>query len=106
MTNLIPNRNARKLGIKLPPMVVVHIKQLRGGHMVKGDYWSIGWNDELGINQLGKPTPNDSYRKHGALTVNTQWRWDNNETQWSFDVYTMHGTPFVKAQDSIGTPND
>ncbi len=103
-TSLAANRNALKLGVKLKPMVA-SIKQVRGGHMVKGDFWRVGWNDELGINQLGKPTPNDSFGKNGALTVNTQWRWDNNETQWSFDVYTVFST-FVRAQDSISTPDD
>jgi len=105
ITNLAPNRNVLNLGIKLKTMTV-YIEQIRGGHMVKGDYWSIGLNDDLGVNQLGKPTPNDSFDTNGALTVNTQWRWDNNETQWSFDVFSISGSPFVKAQKSIGTPDD
>jgi len=105
MTVLAPNSNARNLGIKLKPMAA-YIEQIRAGHMVKGDYWRKGLNDDLGVNQLGKPTTNDSFSTNGALTVNTQWRWDNNETQWSFDVYSILGTPFVKAQKSIGTPDD
>lgn len=103
--HLAPNGNALSLGIKLKSMNA-EVQQVRSGHMVKGDFWSIGLNDELGINLLGNPTPNDSFGEHGALTVNTQWRWDNNETQWSFDIFYSLLGAHIREQESIGTPDD